>query len=140
MTGALAENSSPPVPSEAEIKALVHAFYAKVRNDRSLGPIFDRVITDWDPHLAKMCDFWSSVMRTSGRYKGNPMAAHLRLKTVQPEHFQRWLELFAQTAREQFESDLAEGFADRSENIARSLQLGMFFRPGEAAVRPRVTE
>lgn len=130
MTAAFAENSSPPVPSEAQIKALVHAFYAKVRNDRSLGPIFDRVITDWGPHLAKMCDFWSSVMRVSGRYKGNPMAAHLRLKTVQPDHFVRWLELFAQTARELFEPALAEAFISRSENIARSLQLGMFFRPG----------
>ena len=137
---AFAENASPPVPSEAQIEALVHGFYAKIRKDDSLGPIFNRVIADWGPHLAKMCDFWSSVMRTSGRYHGNPMVAHLRLKTVEPEHFQRWLKLFAETARELFVPDLADIFVARAENIARSLQLGMFYRPGAAAVRPRGPE
>ena len=72
MSGAFAENASPPVPSEAQIEALVHGFYAKVRKDDLLGPIFNRVIADWGPHLEKMCDFWSSVMRTSGRYTAIP--------------------------------------------------------------------
>jgi hemoglobin len=129
MQGERAGNSLDFIPSEAEIKALVHGFYAKIRSDESLGPIFNRAISDWDPHLEKMCDFWSSVMRMSRRYHGNPMAAHLRLKTVRPEHFQRWLALFAETARELFEPELAKGFTARAENIARSLQLGMFYRP-----------
>ena len=60
--------SVPPGLDEAGIRALVHGFYAKVRQDAELGPIFDRVIgDDWDNHLAKMCDFWSSVMLTTGR-------------------------------------------------------------------------
>ena len=85
--------------SEDLIHDLVHGFYARIRADAVLGPIFARVIGDnWDPHLAKMCDFWSSVMRMSGRYKGNPMLAHMRLKSVQPEHFERWLGLFRQSA------------------------------------------
>lgn len=129
MRGERAGNSPEFIPSEAEIKALVHGFYAKIRSDESLGPIFNRIISDWEPHLEKMCDFWSSVMRMSGRYHGNPMAAHLRLKTVRPEHFQRWLALFAETARQLFEPDLAQAFIGRAENIARSLQLGMFYRP-----------
>jgi hemoglobin len=133
MLSAFADQCSSPVPSEVQIAALVHGFYAKVRTDAVLGPIFERTIGDWDPHLAKMRDFWSSVMRTSGRYHGNPMAAHLRLKTVRLEHFQRWLALFAMTARELFTPELAEAFIARAENIARSLQLGMFYRRGHTA-------
>ena len=119
---------------EAAIHALVHGFYARVRGDETLGPIFNRVIGDWDTHLAKMCDFWSSVIMMSGRYKGNPMVAHMRLKAVRPEHFTRWLALFRATAEELFPHDVAAAFIGRAENIARSLQLGMFFRAD--AVKP----
>lgn len=119
---------------EAMIQALVHGFYAKVRADQDIGPIFTRVIgSDWDAHLAKMCDFWSSVMLMTGRYKGSPMIAHMRLKSVRPDHFQRWLSLFRATAEELFAPDVAALFIARADNIARSLQLGMFFRPKETA-------
>ncbi len=126
-----------PEIDEAAIRELVHAFYAEVRNDAELGPIFRRVIgDDWDAHLAKMCDFWSSVMLMSGRYKGTPMVAHMRLKMVRPEHFARWLSLFRATAERLFPADIAALFIARAENIARSLELGMFFRVEKApAVR-----
>jgi hemoglobin len=125
--------------SETMVKTLVHAFYVKIREDCVLGPIFARVIgDDWDPHLAKMCDFWSSVMLMSGRYKGNPMIAHLRLKMVKPEHFERWLDLFRETALEVCPPDIAGLFCARAGNIARSLQLGMFYRPVTASTE-RVT-
>ena len=119
--------------SEETIRALVHAFYARIRDDAVLGPIFARVLGgDWGPHLAKMCDFWSSVMLMSGRYKGNPMIAHIRLKMVRPEHFARWLALFQTTALETCPPEIATQFHARAENIARSLQLGMFYRPVQA--------
>jgi hemoglobin len=122
-----------PSIDEEIVRTLVHAFYVKIRNDQELGPIFARVIgNDWDPHLAKMCDFWSSVMLMSGRYKGNPMIAHMRLKTVQPKHFERWLTLFRETAVEVCRPQIASLFVAKAENIARSLQLGMFFRPKAA--------
>jgi truncated hemoglobin YjbI len=76
------------------IRSLVDGFYAKVRVDPNLGPIFKRAIPgDWGPHLATMRDFWSSVMLVSGRYKGNPVAKHLRLEGMEPRLFDRWLEL-----------------------------------------------
>lgn len=116
--------------TEDLIRELVHGFYARIRADAVLGPIFARVIGDnWDPHLAKMCDFWSSVMRMTGRYKGNPMVAHMRLKMVRPEHFERWLALFRAAAAEICGPELAPLFVARAENIARSLQLGMFYKP-----------
>lgn len=119
-------------PSEAQIAALVYAFYDKIRKDAALGPIFNTAIADWDPHLEKMCAFWSSVMRTSGRYHGNPMATHLKLKTVRPEHFARWLELFGETAHEIHPPALAHAFESKAQTIARSLQMGMFWRPAAA--------
>ncbi|HEY4123708.1 MAG TPA: hypothetical protein VGM36_03785 [Rhizomicrobium sp.] len=42
----------------------------------------------------------------------------------------RWLSMFGETARELCEPDMAALFASRAENIAKSLQLGMFFKPG----------
>ena len=120
-----------PDIDEAMIHTLVHAFYDRVRDDADLGPIFDRVIGDgWDPHLEKMCDFWSSVMLRTGRYKGNPMLMHMRQKAIRPQHFVRWLDLFRQTARDRTPAPIAELFIDRAETIARSLEMGMFYRPG----------
>src|SRR3546814_14269539 len=68
-------------------------------------------------------------MLASGRYEGRPLAAHLRLKGVGPEHFEIWLRLFRQTAGEVCPGDVAVIFIDRAERIAESFQLGMFFRP-----------
>ncbi len=82
---------------EAMIERLVHGFYAKVRADAVLGPIFEARIRDWEPHLAQMCAFWSSVALMTGRYHGTPMVKHLPLP-VDANHFDRWLELFEQTA------------------------------------------
>jgi hemoglobin len=49
--------------SEHAIQRLVDEFYAKVRADPDLAPIFNRAIPgDWGLHLATMRDFWSSVM------------------------------------------------------------------------------
>ena len=87
--------------TEAMIHDMVHGFYGKIRVDPALGPIFNREIGDrWDPHLAKMCDFWSSVLLMTGRFKGAPMAVHVRIPELRPTHFARWLHLFRQTAAE----------------------------------------
>ncbi len=63
--------------TEETLKALVTAFYARVRQDAELGPIFNDAIADWPHHLGKLTDFWHSVMLTSGRFKGNPMLKHM---------------------------------------------------------------
>jgi len=120
------------IPSEDMIRDVVHGFYAKIRSDEVLGPIFSARISDWEPHLAKMCDFWSSIMRQTGRYQGRPMAAHLRLSEIRPEHFQHWLKLFFETTNELCPPTIAAVFQARAEMIAQSFQLGMFYRPGVA--------
>ncbi len=121
-----------PDISEEMIAQLVSRFYEKVRKDERLGPIFDTVIGDnWDEHLPKMNDFWSSVTRMTGRYKGKPMVKHLKLKQVRPEDFDIWLSLFRETANDQLAPDIADIFITRAERIAESLKLGMFYLPIE---------
>jgi hemoglobin len=120
-----------PDISETMVRDLVHGFYAKVRVDPMLGPIFSHVIGEkWDAHLERMSDFWSSVMLMSRRYQGNPMAAHTRLASVGPAHFDRWMSLFSQTAEEVCGPEVAPFFHERARQIAESLKLGMFYQPG----------
>ena len=110
--------------TEAVIERLVRAFYARVRIDAVLAPIFDARIGDWEPHLAQMCAFWSSVALMSGRYHGTPMVKHLPLP-VDADHFDRWLDLFEATAREICPPEAAAHFVERARRIAASLELGI---------------
>ena len=113
---------------------LVDRFYAKIRTDPQLGPIFERVVRGkWDTHLEKMRDFWSSVMLTTGRYKGAPVPAHLRIKDIEPRLFDRWLQLFGETCDELFDGEVAEAFRAKAARIAESLKLALFFRLAPAS-------
>jgi hemoglobin len=114
---------------ETMIERLVHGFYAKVRDDALLGPIFADRVEDWDPHLERMCAFWSSVALMTGRYHGNPMSKHLPLP-VDGAYFDRWLALFEQTARETCPPEAEAHFVERARRIAESIELGIAGRRG----------
>ena len=114
---------------EFMIERLVRGFYAKIREDALLGPIFEAQIHDWEPHLQRMCAFWSSVALMSGRYHGSPMAKHLPLP-VDARHFDRWLALFEETAREVCPPKAEAHFVERAGRIAESLELGIAGRHG----------
>lgn len=112
--------------TEPMIHALVHGFYAKVRDDPTLGPIFDREIGQgWDEHLGKMCDFWSSVLLMTGRFKGAPMVVHAGIAGIEAAHFTRWLLLFRQAAEQICPPEAAALFVSKSEIIAKKLQQGI---------------
>lgn len=116
--------------TEAAISSLVDRFYAKVRADAELGPIFEHAIgDDWDAHLATMRDFWSAIMLTSGRYHGNPVLVHRQVDGIRPQLFSRWLELFAETCAELFDDSTAWAFQNKAVRIAESLKLALFYRP-----------
>ena len=114
--------------TEDDIARLVPAFYARIREDAVLGPIFNGAIDDWPHHLEKLKAFWSSVMLTSGRYKGQPMVAHIAHEPhMQRENFGRWLALWQQTTAELLPSEAAAAFQEKADRIAESLQLGVQF-------------
>lgn len=73
-----------------------------------------------------MMDFRSSVVMMSGRDHGQPIPKHRALTAVRPEHFERWLDLFAETAYETGQPDVAALFVDRARAIAASLKRAMF--------------
>jgi|SRR5579864_5809510 hemoglobin len=122
--------------SETAIAAMVARFYGKARQDPTIGPLFNAAVADWDEHLAKLGDFWSSVLLTSGRYNGNPMAAHLG-HPIKPEFFVRWLALWRETAGELFAPELAALWQKKAETIAESLKLALFFRPSVLPIARR---
>ena len=110
--------------TEAVIERLVHGFYAKVRSDPMLAPVFEARITDWEPHLRQMCAFWSSVALMTGRYHGTPMVKHMPLP-IDAAHFDRWLELFEATAHELCPPAAAAHVVERARRIAASLEMGV---------------
>jgi len=109
---------------EATIERLVRAFYARVRDDAELGPIFAARIGDWELHLKRLCEFWSTVVLMTGRYSGQPMQAHQPLP-INERHFERWLELFEQTANEVCTPNGARHFVERAQRMAMALRSGM---------------
>ncbi|WP_337188429.1 group III truncated hemoglobin [Phenylobacterium sp.] len=120
---------------EAVIRTQVHTFYGRVRVHPVLGPVFNSAIGDWDEHLAKLCDFWSSVLLMTGRFKGSPMAAHARRPDIRDEHFAVWLDLFEATALEVCPPAAADLFIEKAHMIGRSLRLGLAVQRGELLPR-----
>jgi hemoglobin len=109
---------------EPMIERVVRGFYARVRQDPLIGPVFEARVTDWEPHLQRMCAFWSSVALMSGRYHGSPMVKHMPLP-VDAGHFDRWLALFRETVRELCPPAAQAHFIERAERIAESLEMGV---------------
>lgn len=120
--------------SEEDVRRVVDRFYVRVRADALLGPVFDGAIGDWPEHLAKLQAFWSSVMLKSGRYKGQPMAAHLpHAEAMTPARFERWLALWKQTTSEMLMVDQASAMQQKADGIAESLRLGIAFHTNAAS-------
>lgn len=113
------------------VAAIVDAFYAKVRADAALGPIFEAAVHDWPSHLARLRDFWSSITLMTGDYKGRPLQAHMGLPELTDDHFRRWLALFDETLGELCTPAQAEVFATRARRIADSFRYGLALRRGE---------
>lgn len=126
-----------------QLRPLIDAFYERVRADDRLGPIFAAHVDDWDEHLELLTDFWSSLMLTSGRYKGNPFAKHKPFAAeLDAALFERWLELWQITTDEMFPAEIAAAFQHKARRVAESLKAGLLFdaaatgRGGAAASSP----
>jgi truncated hemoglobin YjbI/tellurite resistance-related uncharacterized protein len=126
---------------EAALPALLERFYARVRADAELGPVFNDAVEDWDRHLATLTDFWSSVMLTTGRYRGNPMQVHRRHGArISSEMFGRWLEIWNQTTAEMVSPPVAEAMQAKAARIAHSLDLAIHFRLSKAEAEAPVSK
>lgn len=119
--------------TDENIRNLVDEFYLRVRRDKELGPIFLEAIGNndeaWKIHLQNMYNFWSSVMLGSDFYRGNPFQKHRMLPPFDIELFDNWLALFAECTEELFIQEIAEQFIAKSQRIANSLKMGLYFTP-----------
>ena len=111
---------------EEALRRLVGRFYARVRGDALLGPLFNSAVHDWPEHLDRLQAFWSSVMLTSGRYKGQPLPAHVRhAGEMSPDRFARWLDLWRETCAELFAPAAAAILEAKAERIAERLSAAV---------------
>lgn len=111
---------------EEGLARLVARFYAAVRSDALIGPVFNDAIDDWPHHLEKLTAFWSSLMLTSGRYKGAPMVAHLKHRSrITPEMFDRWLALWRAATEAEMPPDVAATMQAKAERIAQNFRFAL---------------
>jgi hemoglobin len=109
---------------ETMIETLIRAFYARVRQDALLAPIFESRIADWGLHLDNMFAFWSSLTLHTGRYHGQPMAKHMplawmRATSIDGSHCSRRRRArFARRPRR-------TGSSSTPRRVAQSLELGV---------------
>jgi hemoglobin len=110
------------IQSEADVARLVNVFYDKVRQDSLLAPVFDPVIqNNWEHHLTRMTDFWSTLLLYTKKFTDDPLTRHLPLP-IAKEHFDRWLQLFHETVDELFQGHIAENAKNRANSIARIMK------------------
>ncbi|MFH6985569.1 group III truncated hemoglobin [Marinoscillum luteum] len=111
-----------------DIKLLVDNFYAKVKADPLLAPIFDeRIANNWPHHMDKMYRFWQTVLLGEHTYLGSPFAPHANLP-IDKTHFTQWLSLFHETIDEHFSGEKAEEAKWRSIKMAEMFQLKIAYR------------
>ena len=115
--------------TEADIMRLMDVFYARIRRDEVLGPIFATKIedtdADWTAHRAHIGDFWSSIFLRTKRFKGNPMLKHAAIPGLTPAHFTNWLSLFQVSAEKTLNTAQAAEIMIMARRIAQSLQMGL---------------
>jgi len=111
--------------TEQQIAALVRRFYDKARQDDSLGPLFAKVVHDWEDHFLTVQDFWSHLLLGTDRYKGMPFGVHTHLP-IELDHFDRWLALFTETAREELPAQAAELAIGRANHMTKAFRTGLF--------------
>lgn len=114
-----------------DIKLMVDTFYAHVREDELLGPIFnERIQNNWPTHLEKMYRFWQTVLLHVQAYTGSPFLPHVNLP-IDKIHFDRWLNLFEKTITENFEGAVANDAIQRASNMAQMFQFKLAYYRGK---------
>lgn len=116
---------SETIAMEQAISTCVREFYGKARQDPAIGPIFNHVVEDWDVHLRVVSNFWSKVLLQTERYSGHPYVAHVKLP-IENEHFDIWLGLFVETAKQHLPAEYAEKAAAKAHHMAESFRAGLF--------------
>jgi hemoglobin len=110
------------IESRADIEFLLREFYSVALVDPLIGHHFADL--NLESHLPVIVDFWEKVLFGKNIYFGNPLFIHKILHEKSPlklEHFQRWVEIFSETADTNFSGEMVENAKLRAKMIAHSL-------------------
>ncbi len=124
------------------ITVLVDRFYASVRADALLGPVFEPLLQGrWDAHLARMVDFWCTAAKIERRFQGDVYKRHMALAGITPAHLARWLWLWQQHTDALFAPEQAARLYGVALGVARVMHLGWFGElPSRAALQALVEQ
>lgn len=114
--------------TQAQIAAVVDAFYDRVQADPSLSVPF-AVVKDWPKHKAIISHFW--WMTLGGErymdYAYNVAPKHREVGFTPDLLDANWLPLFEQTMRELLPTELADIWMAQAKRIGGSLKLHFEF-------------
>ncbi len=108
-----------------QINAQVAAFYARVRKDTVLGPVFNTHVTDWPAHEEKIAAFWRNAILFERSYDGNPQRVHIGRPDVRPEMFAHWLDLFEAVAAQTLPPETAAPWVALARRIGVGMKAGV---------------
>lgn len=108
-----------------DIDRMMSVFYNRIRAHDVLGPIFDKYISDWDAHEAKIASFWRNAILFERGYDGRPQQVHMQRPEVMGMHFPIWLDLFEETAHEVLEPQQAEAWVAFARRIGDGMRMGI---------------
>ena len=111
--------------TDAKIARVVADFYAAVRRDPVLGPVFAEHVGDWAAHEARIAAFWRGAILHRAGYNGSPMRAHLSAGNVRPEHFEIWLALFDRALSRCLPPWTARAWSQMAHRIGQGLRAGV---------------
>lgn len=122
--------------SPADIEIVVQQFYARVRTDPILGPIFANHVQDWPAHECKITAFWCNAILRTQTYSGNPMQVHLAAGNIRPDHFAIWLDLFEDVLAEHLTKQQSMNWSVLARRIGRGMRMGVQNANREPGVPP----
>lgn len=119
------------IANREDVELLINTFYGAIRQEKVLGPIFNKVIDNWDDHLTLLADFWETNLFFVSKYKGNPAQVHRRVDqeeggTITQDHFFRWITLWTQTTDHLFEGERANMAKQRARKMSTHLYIHIF--------------
>lgn len=112
---------------------LLRVFYADVRQQTEIGPIFAAHVSDWPAHLEKIADFWSGVTGGPVLYRGPMPFKHLHLYLGE-RHFQAWLELWRRHCRAHLQEREAADMIRLADGIGKNLRQIIALHGGRGGV------